>query len=250
MLRSTIGECVLRHSVWIGWDPREADAYAVARESAQRYMSLRLPVRGVVLPKLQSAGLYKRPLEFRPSAADKPIMWDVISDAPMATQHACARFLVPELAGSGWALFMDGDVLVRSNICRLFDQLDPSKALYCVKHDHVPTSSIKMDGQHQTVYSRKNWSSVMVFNVDHPSNKALTLEVVNSRPGRDLHQFFWLDDEEIGELEPTWNFLVGHTKGDIDPAIVHFTDGVPSMSGYENCAFAYEWRAMLHQWAL
>ena len=240
----------MQHSIWIGFDNREADAYAVARESAHRYMSQRLPVRGVVLPKLQSAGLYTRPIQFRPSAADRPIMWDVISDAPMATQHACARFLVPNLAGSGWALFMDGDVLVRSNICRLFYQLDRKKALYCVKHDHVPTSGTKMDGQVQTSYSRKNWSSVMIFNVDHPSNRALTLDAVNSLPGRDLHRFCWLKDEEIGELGPQWNYLVGHTKADVDPDIVHFTDGVPSMVGYENCRYADEWRAALQRWAL
>jgi hypothetical protein len=28
-----------------------------------------------------------------------------------------------------------------------------------------------MDGQAQTRYARKNWSSVMVFNCDHPANE-------------------------------------------------------------------------------
>lgn len=239
----------MRHSIWIGWDPREADAYAVARTSARRHMSLPLQMRGVVLSELQQSGLYTRPLEMRPSAADRSIMWDVISDAPMSTQHACARFLTPHLAETGWALFMDGDVLVRSNICRLFDKLDRSKAVYCVKHKFDPPAGIKMDGQQQTRYARKNWSSVIAFNCDHEANKRLTLDLINGAPGRDLHAFCWLQDDLIGELTPEWNFLVGHSDPSIDPKIVHFTDGTPGMPGYENVPFADEWRAQLDRWA-
>lgn len=238
-----------RHSIWIGWDPREADAYAVARSSARRHMTLPLQMRGVVLSELQRDGLYTRPMELRASAADRPIIWDVISDAPMSTQHANARFLVPHLAETGWALFMDGDVLVRGNICRLFDKLDRQKAVYCVKHRFDPPAGVKMDGQQQTRYARKNWSSVVAFNCDHEANKALTLGVVNNVPGRDLHRFFWLDDDLIGELSPEWNFLVGHSDPSIDPKIVHFTDGTPAMAGYETQPFAGEWRAELERWA-
>ncbi len=170
-----------------------------------------MPIRGVVLDDLIKAGLYRRPIEYRASAADKPIMWDVVSDAPMSTQHANARFLVPHLAGSGWALFMDGDMLVRGNLSRVFEDLDYTKAVYCVQHRHEPESGIKMDGQAQTKYARKNWSSFIIFNCDHVANKALTLDVVNNTPGRDLHRLFWLADCDIGELSPKWNWLVGHT---------------------------------------
>jgi lipopolysaccharide biosynthesis glycosyltransferase len=239
-----------RHSVWIGFDPREVDAYAVARSSARRHMTMPLQMRGVVLSKLQRSGLYTRPLEMRARcAADRPVMWDVISDAPMSTQHACARFLVPHLAETGWALFMDGDVLVRSNLCRLFEKLDRTKAVYCVKHRFNPPAGVKMDGQQQTRYARKNWSSVVVFNCDHEINRRLTLELVNGVPGRDLHAFCWLDDDLIGELSPEWNFLVGHSDISIAPKIVHFTDGTPAMPGYENVPYADEWRAQLEHWA-
>lgn len=239
----------MRHSIFIGFDPREADAFAVARSSARRNLNLPVPIRGVILPALQAAGLYTRPLEYRASAADRPVMWDVISDAPMSTQHACARFLVPYIAGSGWALFMDGDVLVRGNLSALFAQLDASKAVYCVKHKFNPPAGTKMDGQVQTRYARKNWSSVVAFNCDHQANRALTLDVINNAPGRDLHAFFWLADCDIGELGPEWNFLVGHTDPGVDPKIVHFTDGTPSMAGFENCAYADEWCAELARWA-
>jgi hypothetical protein len=49
----------------------------------------------------------------------------------------------------------------------------------------------------------------MLFNCDHPSNKKLTVEMINTLPGRDLHRFCWLEDDEIGELDPGWNWLVG-----------------------------------------
>lgn len=194
-------------------------------------------------------GLYTRPIEFKPSAADRPIMWDTISDAPMSTQHACARFLVPHLAGAGWALFMDGDVLVRGNLARMFEKLESQYAVYCVKHKHEPPAGVKMDGQAQTQYARKNWTSFIVFNCEHESNKALTLKMINTLPGRDLHRLCWLKDEEIGELSPEWNFLVGHTDPAVDPKVVHFTEGCPDMVGYENVPYADDWRVALEDWA-
>lgn len=236
-------------SIWIGWDPREAAAFAVARSSIKNRLTMPIPIYGLVLDDLIRRGLYTRPTEFRPSAADKPIMWDVISDAPMSTQHANSRFLVPHLAGSGWALFMDGDMLVRTNLARVFEGLDSSKAVYCVKHKFDPPPGIKMDGQEQTRYSRKNWSSFLLFNVGHEANRRLTVEMVNSVPGRDLHRFCWLEDDEIGELGPEYNFLVGHTDESIEPKVVHFTEGCPDMSGYENVSHADEWRDSLNDWA-
>jgi hypothetical protein len=236
-------------SIWLGFDPREASAFAVARESIVRQLSVQYPVTGLVLADLQARGLYTRPIEMRPSAADRPVMWDVISDAPMSTHHACSRFLTPHLAKTGWALFMDGDVLVRGNLARLFDELDPLNAIYCVKHKFDPPAGVKMDGQEQTRYARKNWSSVVVFNCDHPANRALTLDMVNTFPGRDLHRFCWLDDSEIGDLGPEWNWLVRHSDPAIDPKIVHFTSGIPDMPGYENDPYADEWRARLNDWA-
>jgi hypothetical protein len=89
----------------------------------------------------------------------------------------------------------------------------------------------------------------MCFNLEHPANQGLTLEMVNSVPGRDLHAFCWLDDDLIGELDPKWNFLVGHTDPSVDPVLVHFTEGLPSMPGYEDSAFADEWYQEMAAWA-
>ena len=88
----------------------------------------------------------------------------------------------------------------------------------------------------------------MLFNVDHPANKALTLEAVNTLPGLDLHRFAWLDESEIGELGPEYNVLVGHTEAE-NPKVLHFTDGVPAFAGCESIPFAEDWKKALYAWA-
>jgi hypothetical protein len=231
-------------SIWIGFDPREADAFAVARNSTLRRLTAPIPVHGLMLADLQARGLYTRPTE----RVDGQL-WDAISGAPMATEFAITRFLVPLLAKTGWALFMDCDMLVRCNLARLFDLADPSKAVMVVKHDFQPSNLAKMDGQIQTAYPRKNWSSVCLFNCDHPANRFLVPDNVNALPGRDLHGFCWLRDEDIGELSVEWNWLVGHSDPQVNPRVVHFTDGVPSLPGYEFQPYADEWKAELRRWA-
>lgn len=231
--------------IFVGYDPREAEAYSVARESIRARLTQPIKVRGVVLDELKGMGLYRRPTEKRDAK-----LWDSISQAPMSTEFAISRFLVPHLAGStGWALFADCDILCRTNLVRIMDHADASKAVMVVKHDYAPSASVKMDGQEQTRYARKNWSSVMLFNLEHVSNINLTVDLVNSVPGRDLHRFCWLNDDEIGELPTEWNFLVGHTDPNIVPKIVHFTEGGPWMAGYENVPFADEWRGERNLWA-
>ncbi len=250
---------MLPPSIWIGFDRREAAAFAVAVESVRRNLNAPIPVYGLVLRDLIKRGLYTRPIKYLPGV-DGDVMWDVISDAPMSTEFAVSRFLVPHLVKmisaktggfGGWALFMDPDVLVRSPLTELFKYNSDHQqfAVRCVKHDHRPSEKLKMDGQPQTSYARKNWSSVMMFNVDHPANAALTPELINTLPGRDLHRFCWLDDSEIGELGPEWNWLVDVEPQPDNPKIVHHTLGTPAMRGYENAPFADEWRDRLDDWA-
>jgi hypothetical protein len=91
----------------------------------------------------------------------------------------------------------------------------------------------------------------MFFNCEHPSTKKLTVEMINTLPGRDLHRFCWLQDHEIGFIPEEWNYLVGvSSQFGTDPIMnVHFTEGVPSMKGHENDMFADEWRMELNRWA-
>lgn len=234
----------MNRSVWIGFDRREVDAFAVARHSIVRRLTQPIPVRGVHLPDLRAKGLYSRRMSTRDGR-----LWDDISNAPCATEFSLTRFLTPHLAGNGWALFVDCDVMARTNVARLFDLADPKYAVMCVKHEHKAVEGLKMDGQVQTAYQRKNWSSVMLFNVAHPANRALTLDYINTAKGLDLHQFAWLDDDLIGALPKEWNHLVGVDAPNPDAKIAHMTLGIPTMPGYEACEFAEEWRNELRRWA-
>lgn len=210
----------------------------VAARSLLRHASSAVDVERLDMIHLRHRGLYRRPTEARAHG-----YWDVISDAPMSTGHAISRFLVPALCDyAGWALFTDGDVLFRRDIAQLYALADPRKAVQVVQHQHAPSATVKMEGQAQTLYARKNWSSVMLFHAGHPANRALTIDLVNTLPGRDLHRFCWLSDDLIGALPSTWNVLIGE-EPEADPAIAHFTNGTPDLPGYETQPFAEEWRA-------
>ena len=67
-----------------------------------------------------------------------------------------------------------------NDVSNLINNLDNDKAVYCVQHDYTPKEKHKMDGQKQSIYPRKNWSSFIIFNCSHPSTKKLTVETVNS----------------------------------------------------------------------
>ena len=215
--------------VYIGYDSREQAAYDVAVYSLRRHCYEVLQVTPLDISRLESQGAMTRERSLRGGQ-----MYDEISDAPMSTQFANSRFLTPILAQSGWALFTDSDVVFMDNVTKLLDIVDGSKAVYVVKHRHEGGEGLKMDGQIQTKYPRKNWSSVMLFNCDHPSNQRLTLKMINSLPGRNLHAFCWLEDEEIGELPAQWNWLVGVQGKPLNPKIAHFTLGGPWLHNWES----------------
>jgi hypothetical protein len=219
--------------VFIGFDPREQDAYLVCEATVRRSRQA-VDVMPIVLEQMRWAGKYKRV-----TSMVEGRLWDEISKAPMSTEFAISRFLVPILAGwQGWALFCDCDFMFRGDVADLFDMADERYALMCVKHDHKPEESEKMDGQIQTSYPRKNWSSLMLWNCGHPMH-AGQQDRVDRWPGLWLHGLRWLPDELIGALPPEWNWL------EQSPKAVHYTRGTPDMPGYEQSAFAEQWRQEL-----
>lgn len=207
--------------VFVGYDPREQRAYDVAVNSLKRNSRQSLSITPLNSDTLQRQGLLRRPVDARGG------LYDIQSQAPQSTQFAISRFLTPILAQDGLALFMDCDVVVLDDIVKLFDLAQSKYAVQVVKHEHKPPPGIKMDGAIQTAYARKNWSSVMLFNCRHRGNRRLTLDMINHWPGRDLHAFEWLDDDEIGELPMEWNWLVGVQPKPEKPCIAHFTLGGP-----------------------
>jgi hypothetical protein len=144
---------------------------------------------------------------------------------------------------------MDCDMLMLDDIARLWSLRDDRYAVMVVKHDHVPRETRKFLGEPQSRYEKKNWSSVMLFNNEKCT--ALTPEYVNRASGLELHQFKWLESEElIGSLPDCWNHLVGYNPPRRDAALVHYTLGGPYFNEYRDCEYSEEWRrerdAMLH----
>ena len=215
--------------IFIGYDSREDIAYRVARRSIERHARRPVHIQPVEQEYLRSIGLYYRPF-----------------DPLSATEFSFTRFLVPHLCEfKGWAVFLDCDFLVRHDLTDIWHYVDESKAVLAVHHDYRPRESVKMDGKAQHQYPRKNWSSFMFINCEHPETQRLTPEVVNSETGMYLHQFKWASDENIGELPIKYNYLEGwHTKEqEPNPVCVHMTRGGPWFAGYENVEYADEWRA-------
>jgi len=216
---------------FIGYDEREHMACEVAKRTLERHSSMRaVPLREAML---RSAGLFWRPVDRRGSS-----IHDFNSNATWSTEFAVTRFFTPLLAHEGWALFMDCDVVVNENVERMLAEcigpVTGGKAVYVVKHYHKPDEAWKMVNQPQTIYPRKNWSSVMLFDCSHPAHQRLNLHLINTMPGRWLHAFGWLHDSEIGDLHPRWNQLVNEQSAPLEPArgILHFTNGGPWLPGW------------------
>lgn len=232
-----------RWRVWIGWDPYELTANRVAAASLRAQSRMVVDIAEIDLRPLQTLGLYCRPTKQQDGR-----YWDEISEAPMSTGHAIARFFVPWLANhDGWALFTDGDVLFRDDIAGLMLYADPAYAVQVVQHPPMPEQGDKKRGHTQTQYAKKNWSSVILFNCGHPAHRVLTAGdpaswPLNTWPGRDLHAFKWLTDEQVGALPARWNYLAGVSPHLDDVALVHFTLGTPDIEDHREDEFADEWR--------
>jgi lipopolysaccharide biosynthesis glycosyltransferase len=212
------------NKVYIGYDYREDMAYEIAKYSIEK----RSKSAEVIKLKLQDhENLLTRKVEMRGNQ-----MWCPISDAPVGTEFTFTRFLIPHLTG-GWALFIDCDVILLDDISKIFELVDDKYAVMCVKHDYVPKEEVHMVDQIQTKYTRKNWASVMLFNCNHPANKKLTLEAINTWPGRDLHGLRWLNDDEIGELPKEWNHLVDVNEPNDNAKLLHYTLGGPWLNGWK-----------------
>lgn len=232
--------------IYIGYDPKEEDAYKICEKSIQQTASKYIEVRPLRLDTLTYMGIMTRKVEKKAGR-----LWDEVSNHYMSTEFAISRFAIPLICNDyQWALFMDCDMLVRSDIWKLDRYFDPKYAILCTQHNHIVSNgSIKMDNQIQLSYDKKNWSSFCLWNLKHPANDRLSNEMLNTYRGLDLHQFCWLKDEEIGSIPLSWNYLVGHNVQSDFKEInnVHFTEGVPSMEGYENCEFSDEWKLLLEQ---
>lgn len=193
--------------VFIGWDSRESECSDILAYSLRKHSSIPLDIRYLKLDELD----LNRP-----------------RDPLQSTEFTYTRFLVPHLCGyEGTAVFMDCDMLCLGDIRELAELDMTGLALRVVQHDYKPTATTKMDGAKQTVYPRKNWSSLMLMNC--AELRLWTKAVVETQTGAYLHRFTDIPDEKIGEIPRTWNtldWMDEHTK------LIHYTSGGP---WFEQC---------------
>ncbi len=202
--------------IFIGYDSREAEAADVLEFSLRQHASIPLDIRYLKLAEL---------------GFDRP------RDPLQSTEFTYTRFLVPHLCGYvGKAVFMDCDMLCLGDIKELHDLDMTGLALRVVKHDYRPTASVKMDGCVQTVYPRKNWSSLMLMNC--AELRLWTPEVVANQTGAYLHRFQDIPDEKIGGIPDTWNTL---DWMDASTKLIHYTGGGPWFEQYKDHPFGHVW---------
>ena len=210
-----------RVRLFIGHDSKQSAISDTCRLSIQDHSDIRIET--IHLSSLEAGGLFWR------------------QQAEGSTDFAFTRFLTPYLKGFyGYAIFCDSDFIWNCDPLDLLDLIDPMKAVSVVQHNiqKDQIKPFKMYGQKQSWYPRKNWSSLMVFNCDHPFTKRLTPHTVSESPAGYLHEFQWCDNKSIGSIPHTYNYLVGYYNDISDPKAVHYTDGGPWHTGYENVEFA------------
>ncbi len=208
-------------NVLIGFDPREAIAFHVCVNSIIRHSSDVVSITPLALKNLKS---------YSEQHGDG------------SNHFIYTRFLVPHLMNyKGWALFIDGDMILRDDIAKLWELRDDSKAVMCVHHDYKTKAQTKYLGSVNQDYPRKNWSSVVLWNCGHPANRVVTPEFVANGTGAQLHRFTWLDDSLIGELPKVWNWLPDEFGPNPEAKLLHFTLGTPCFHEYADTPMAHEW---------
>ena len=209
-------------NIFIGYDNKERVAYNVLSHSIIQNSTKPVAITPIALNNLKDDFVRER-------------------NSLSSTEFSFSRFMIPHLMNyQGWALFMDCDMLMFEDIAELWRMRDDSKAIQVCKHDYTPKEETKFLGQVQTKYPKKNWSSFMLMNCKKCTT--LTPDYVNKASGLELHQFKWLESEElIGELPLEWNWLVGEYDYKEDVKNVHYTKGGPWFEDYRECDYANDW---------
>jgi lipopolysaccharide biosynthesis glycosyltransferase len=207
--------------IFIGYDPREAVAYHVCVNSIIRHATQPVAIMPLALNLLK---------DYNETHTDG------------SNQFIYSRFLVPHLMSyQGWAIFIDGDMIVRDDITQLWNLREIDKDVMVVKHDYKTRMTEKYLGSKNENYPRKNWSSVILWNCSSWPNRRLTPEFVQNSTGAHLHRFTWVDDERIGTLPIEWNWLPDEFGPNKDAKLLHYTLGTPSFHDFADTPQSEEW---------
>jgi len=206
--------------IFIGYDEGEKIAYHMLAESIRRNSSQPVSITPLCLSNLP---------EFTREKQEN-----------QSTDFAFSRFMIPHLRNyQGFSIFMDCDMMFRSDIAELWSRRNMIYSVMCCKHDYEPKED-KFRGAKNEKFEKKNWSSMMIMNNSLCSK--LTPDYVNTATGLELHQFKWLpNDDAIGSLPLEWNWLVGEYDYNPDAKNVHWTLGGPYFKDYQDSDYADEW---------
>ena len=207
--------------IYIGFDQRESVAYHTFVQSLIDNASIPLQITPLATKNLNS---------YEEKHEDK------------SNDFVYSRFLTPFLNEfEGWAIFADGDMVCQTDIKELLELRDDSKALQVVKHDYKTKAHQKYLGNINQDYPRKNWSSVILWNCEHPKHKLLTPDFIANQSGKYLHRFSWLTDDDIGELPKEWNWLATEYPNNEQANIIHYTLGTPCFKDYRDTEMSDIW---------
>ena len=207
--------------IFVGYDPREAVTFHVCVNSIIRHAS--------------------QPVQIIPIALNLFSDYDE-THSDGSNQFVYTRFLVPHLMSfDGWAIYIDGDMVVRDDIVKLWDMKQYDKDVMVVKHDYKTIMQHKYMGAKNEDYPRKNWSSVILWNCNAFPNRILKPDFVQYQTGAFLHRFSWLEDHRIGELPRDWNWLPDELGENPDAKLLHYTLGAPCFYEYADTVQADQW---------
>ena len=99
---------------YVGYDPRDDNAYKVCTRSLRKNASVPVEIIPLYDWELRKKGIYYRGYRMDGSGQ----MYDDKDNRPFSTQFSFTRFTVPLLEdyGSEWVMFMDADMMWRSDI--------------------------------------------------------------------------------------------------------------------------------------
>ena len=207
--------------IFVGYDPREAVAYHTCANSIIRHASKPVAIIPLAL------NLFEDYTETHTDGSN---------------QFIYSRFLVPHLMNyTGHAIFIDGDMIIRSDIVELWDLRELNKDVQVVKHNYKTKMKEKYLGSKNEDYPRKNWSSVILWNCNSFPNRKLTPSFIQQATGAELHRFTWLEDQRIGELPPEWNWLPDEYGPNPDAKLLHYTLGTPCFHEFADTPQGNEW---------
>lgn len=207
--------------IFVGYDPREAIAYHTCVNSIVRHATQPVAIVPVALNLFQ---------DYQETHTDG------------SNDFIYTRFLVPHLMSyTGWAIFIDGDMILRDDIVKLWNLRESHCDVMVVKHDYKTRRTEKYLGSKNEDYPRKNWSSVILWNCSSWPNRRLTPEFVQSSSGAELHRFSWITDDRIGELPAEWNWLPDEYGANPEAKLLHYTLGTPCFHEFADTPQATEW---------